>query len=50
MSKKFFKDEFIPPEEKNLHQLTGKNFQEALEYLEEEEGGYQKWKQDENNQ
>lgn len=34
MSEKFFKHEFIPPEERNLHQLKGKNLKEVIEYLE----------------
>jgi len=34
MSEKFFKHEFIPPEERNLHQLKGKNLKEVIEHLE----------------
>lgn len=37
MSEKFFKHEFIPPEERNLHQLKGKNLKEVIEYLEGQE-------------
>ena len=43
MSEKFFKNEFIPPEERNLHQLKGKNLKEVIEFLEgtEEESTYE---------
>ena len=34
MSEHFHKSEFIPPEERNLHQLIGKNLKEAIDYLE----------------
>jgi uncharacterized protein with von Willebrand factor type A (vWA) domain len=37
MSEKFFKREFIPPEERKLHQLKGKNLKEVIEYLEGQE-------------
>ena len=37
MSEKFFKREFIPPEERNLHQFKGKNLKEVIEYLEGKE-------------
>lgn len=37
MSEKFFKHEWIPPEERNLHQLKGKNLKEVIEYLEGQE-------------
>src|SRR3989344_1811542 len=39
MSEKFFKCEFISPEERNLHQLKGKNLKEVIEYLEGREEG-----------
>src|SRR3990167_1638083 len=34
MSERFHKSEFIPPEERNLHQLHGKTLKEVIEYLE----------------
>jgi len=34
MSERFHKSEFIPPEERNLHQFKGKNLKEVIEYLE----------------
>src|SRR3989338_9178872 len=37
MSERFHKSEFIPPEERNLHQLHGKTLKEVIEYLEGKE-------------
>ncbi len=52
MSEKFFKREFIPPEEKNLHQFNGKNFKEVIEYFEgreenefQDKTGEKEWKE-----
>ena len=37
MNERFHKSEFIPPEERNLHQLKGKTLKEVIEYLEGKE-------------
>jgi len=37
MSEKFFKREFIPPEERNLHKFKGSNLKEVIEFLEGDE-------------
>ena len=37
MSERFHKSEFIPPEERNLHQLHDKTLKEVIEYLERKE-------------
>jgi len=37
MSERFHKSEFIPPEERNLHQFKGKTLKEVIEYLEGKE-------------
>src|SRR3989344_2732734 len=37
MSERFHKSEFIPPEERNLHQLHYKTLKEVIEYLERKE-------------
>jgi uncharacterized protein with von Willebrand factor type A (vWA) domain len=37
MKEGFYRSEFIPPEERNLHQLKGKTLKEVIEYLEGEE-------------
>lgn len=39
MKEGFYRSEFIPPEEKNLHQLKGKNLKEVIEHLEGVETG-----------
>ena len=37
MSERFHKSEFIPPEERNLHQLHSKTLKEVMEHLEGKE-------------
>ena len=37
MNERFHKSEFIPPEERNLHQLNGKILKEVIEYFEGKE-------------
>lgn len=37
MKEGFYRSEFIPPEERNLHQFKGKTLKEVIEYLEGEE-------------
>ncbi|MCX6719280.1 MAG: hypothetical protein NTZ38_02815 [Candidatus Taylorbacteria bacterium] len=37
MSEGFRRAEYIPPEERNLHQFSGKNLKEVIEYLEGQE-------------
>ena len=37
MSEKFFKQEFIPPEERDLHKFKGSNLKEVIEFLEGED-------------
>lgn len=41
MKEGFYRSEFIPPEERNLHQFKGKTLKEVIEYLEGEEENQQ---------
>lgn len=51
MKEGFYRSEFIPPEERNLHQFKGKTLKEVIEYLEGEEEspqentGEKKWEE-----
>lgn len=56
MKEGFFRADFIPPEERNLHQFKGKTLKEAIEYFEdqniyiEENSGKENWEQYKNRE
>jgi len=56
MKEGFYRSEFIPPEERNLHQFKGKTLKEVIEYLEgedenaEENSGRENWTEDQNRE
>ena len=56
MKEGFYRSEFIPPEERNLHQFKGKTLKDVIEYLEGEEekiqenSGEEKWTEYQNRE